>query len=192
LIEEKIEKEIRIFGVEDGSFEAFNKNKIQFTLLCGVETESNHIKNVKLEKIKVDGLDATDKLLKLLRGLEIDVIILGGATFAGFNIIDPKKIFNETDIPLIIYSGVKPNNKKIFNALRKHFTDWEKRWELLSNLGSVNKIKTLDRESPIYFEVVGCSIEFGAKTLRNSAVISRIPEPVRIAGIIARGLTPIP
>jgi endonuclease V-like protein UPF0215 family len=189
---DKIEREIIVLGVEDGSFKAFNRNKSQYTLLCGVETESNHIKNVRLENIEVDGLDATEKLLKMLRNREIDVIILGGVTFAGFNIIDPNKVFNETGISLIIYSGVRPDSEKIFYALKKHFDDWEKRWKILSSLGSVNKIKILNREPPIYFEAIECSPEFAEKILRKSTVLSRIPEPVRIAGIIARGLTQIP
>jgi endonuclease V-like protein UPF0215 family len=178
-----------LFGVEDGSFQAFQKEE-SHVYLCGVLTESGYIRKVRLARIMVDGLDATEKLLGLLEGVEAEAVILGGITFAGFNVIDPRRVFKETGIPVIIYSGTRPENEKMLAALKRHFVDWRERWEIIEDLGPVYGVTTLPREPPAYFEVIGGSPEWAEGVLRGSVVVSRIPEPVRVAGLVARGLSP--
>jgi hypothetical protein len=179
-----------LFGVEDGSFHAFPEEESSSAYLCGVLTESGLIRKVRLARIQVDGLDATEKLLGLLEGVEAEAVILGGITFAGFNVVDPRRVFKETGIPVIVYSGTRPDNEKMLAALKGHFVDWHERWEIIEDLGPIREVTTLPREPPAYFEVVGGSPDWAEEVLRGSAVVSRIPEPVRVAGLIARGLSP--
>ncbi len=178
-----------LFGVEDGSFQAFQKEK-SYAYLCGVLTESGFISKVRLARILVDGFDATEKLLGLLEGVEAEAIILGGITFAGFNVVDPYRLFKKTGIPVIVYSGTRPDNEKMLEALKGHFADWRERWEVIEGLGPVYEITTHPHEPLAYFEVIGGSPKWAEEILRVSAVVSRIPEPVRVAGLIARGLSP--
>ena len=51
------------------------------------------IQDVQLRRILVDGLDATDALLNMLSGLEVNAIILGGVTFGGFNVADVERTY---------------------------------------------------------------------------------------------------
>jgi len=179
----------RLIGVEDGSFEAFSDSESS-TYLCGVVMDSGVIRDVRLAEISVDGLDATEMLLKLMDGLDLDAVILGGITFAGFNVMDPFTIFDETMVPIIVYSGVKPDNESMYQALKKNFGDWEARWGIVERLGDVYETVSFRGEPGIYFEVVGCTASWAEEVLKSAALISRIPEPVRVAGIIARGLSP--
>lgn len=181
---------LHLVGVEDGSFEAFKRDKTLFAFLCSIKLESDFLRLIRLSRIQVDGIDATKKLLDMLRNVKADAIILGGITFAGFNIIDPQKIFDGTGVPVIVCSGKKPDNVKMLRALKNHFDDWRVRWEIVSALGPVHSVETYLGEPPIYFEVVGGSPKWAKVVLCKSATISRIPEPVRVAGIIARGLSP--
>ena len=176
-------------GVEDGRFRAFPRSKGATTVLCCLEMIEDRIYGVKLEPIEVDGLDATDKILKILDNLTVEAVILGGITFAGFNIIDPSIIFNETGLPVIVYSGVEPDNDAMLIALRRHFDDWELRWRVIEGLGGVYKTVTRRDEPPVYFEIVGGSASWAEGVLRSSAMVCRIPEPVRVAGLIARGVS---
>lgn len=179
----------RLFGVEDGSFDAFNRVESTYALLCGVLTQGDRIIDVRKAEIEVDGLDATEKLLKMLEGVDVDAVVLGGITFAGFNVIDPRIIKEETGLPVIVYSGVEPDNEAMLGALQKHFSDWMKRWEIVKNLGPIHGVSTLKGEPDVFFEAVGCDVGWAEKILRASAVVSRIPEPVRASGLIARGLS---
>jgi endonuclease V-like protein UPF0215 family len=183
-------KNRRLFGVEDGSFHAFNETGPSIAFLCGVETESKRIVGVRLTKIQIDGLDATEKLLGILEGVDIEAVILGGITFAGFNIVDPNSVLDKTGTPVVVYSGVKPDNERMLSAIKGHFDDWRDRWEIVESLGPIHSVRSHPKEPPIYFEVVGGSSGWAEDLLRRSAVVSRIPEPVRVAGLIARGLSP--
>ena len=180
---------LRILGVEDGSFDAFNREAPGRTLLCGVLMKGDRILKVRHGEIRVDGLDATDKLLSLMRGIDVEVVILGGITFGGFNVVDPRVIHGETGVSIIVYSGVKPDNDAVLAALRNHFPDWEIRWEIIEGLGEIHCIRVFREDPEIYFEAIGCDPEWAEVVLKDSAMISRIPEPVRVAGLVARGLT---
>lgn len=182
-------REMRIVGVEDGSFEPFKSRGLSYTVLCFVEMIDELICDVKLATIEVDGLDASDKLLEMLDGEDIGAVILGGITFAGFNVIDPFAISNQRGVPVIVYSGEEPDNISMLLALKKHFGDWERRWSIIERLGRVYETVTRQGEPPVYFEVVGGSVSWAADVLRYSALLCRIPEPVRVAGLIARGVS---
>lgn len=184
-----MQKSLKIIGVDDGKFHAFAREKIQYAVLCAVLMKAYKIFDIKLARIKVDGFDATEKLVNMLENISADAIILSGITFAGFNIIDPFIIFNKLNFPVIIISTKKPNNISMFNALKTHFYDWKIRWEIIENLGKVYSTITKPGEPEIYFEVIGNNSYWAEMILKASSVLSRIPEPVRVAGLIAKGVS---
>jgi len=178
---------LRVVGVEDGGFEAFKPGGRAF--LCAARLTGDRVDWVKLDKIKVDGRDATETLLKMLEGAEFDAVILGGVSFAGFNIIDTHVIQGAFSVPVIVYTGDEPDTEATLAALKAHFSDWEERWSPVARLGNVYNTTMKKGAPPVYFEVAGCSREWAAETLRATATLTRMPEPVRVAGLIARGLT---
>lgn len=178
-----------IVGVEDGSFEAFKPG--QSTLLCAVGVGGDRVEWVRLGRVSVDGRDSTDVLLGMLRDTRCDVVILGGVSFAGFNVVDPHRIHGGLGVPVIVYSGEEPDNVSTLAALRAHFPDWGERWAPIERLGDVYSTVTKGESPPVFFEKIGCTREWAENVLRSSAALTRIPEPVRVAGIIARGLTRI-
>jgi len=180
---------LRIVGVEDGSFEAFQRKRLQYTLLCAVKMLDALIQKVLLRNVEVDGRDATEKLIEMLSAAGCDVIILGGVSFAGFNVIDVVRVHEVIGVPVVVFSREKPDSASVREALRTHFVDWEERWAPIAVLGEVYSVVMMKSEPPVYFEVVGASPEFTETVLRYSAKLCRIPEPVRVAGMIARGLT---
>jgi hypothetical protein len=149
----------------------------------------NKVELVRLGRVAVDGRDATDVLLGMLLDIRCDAVILGGISFAGFNIIDANRLHKELGVPVIVYSGKKPDGASVLAALRAHFTDWEERWALVAQLGVANRIVTKAGYPPVFFEVVGESRDWCEEVLSSSALLTRAPEPVRVAGIMARGLT---
>ncbi len=180
---------LRLVGVEDGSFRPFNRRTLGTCLLCAVEMFGPKIEKVKVSPITVDGLDATSKLSEMLRDMDFEAILLGGITFAGFNIINVQQILKEYSRPIIIFIRDRPDNRAVREALEKHFDDWRERWDIIKSLGPVHSTRTRPDEPPIYFEVLGASSQWAEEVLRLSAVLCRIPEPVRVARLIARGLT---
>jgi len=188
-LQEKLNIESIIsIGVDDGKIPP--KNLIQRkALLTAVKLKGFSIDNVFLTEITVDGLDATTALIKLLKGKIFDLIFLSGVSFAGFNLIDVKELFNALNKPVIIVADEKPDNLAVKKALKLHFKDWVKRWRIVKKLGRLYRVKIGLYKNPLYFEVSGIHHRKARELIRAFSLFSKAPEPVRIARIIARGLS---
>ncbi len=173
-----------VIGIDDGPF-----TKQQETApLVAALLEGPHLQKVHATRITVDGLDATEKALGLLRRWKPFPILLSGVTFAGFNLIDPHILHRSYRVPVIVVVGSRPDNRAVKRALVKHFPDWKRRWRIISSLGPLRKVRTSLGEPPIYFEFFGCSRREATSLLKAYSYISRLPEPIRVAGLVATGL----
>ena len=177
---------MRVVGVEDGSFQ---KGVTDNALLIAVLLTGSKIERVKACKINVDGLDATQKLCELLNGWRFDAILLAGVSFAGFNVIDPEKICERFCKPVIIITRTKPRNQAVKRALQKHFEDWQVRWKIFEKLEAARKVVTSAWGAPVYMEVVRGNIEWSSNLARALVIYGRVPEPLRVARLVARGLS---
>lgn len=185
-------QEFRVVGVEDGGFSKKLLGRgIQKALFVCVLLRGKWINNFQARMITVDGLDATENLISMLRHWSFDTVMLAGVSFAGFNLVDPTIVFEEFNIPVIVISRTKPNNIAVKNALRKHFEDWRVRWNVFEKLGSVYEVVSMSTEPPVYVEVIGTELDWASKLIRATSVCCRIPEPIRVARLVARGLTRI-
>jgi endonuclease V-like protein UPF0215 family len=177
----------RAVGVEDGGFS--RETDVQKALLVSVLLHGISIIDFQMTHIEVDGLDATEKLCYMLRRWSFDSVILAGVSYAGFNLIDPNVVFEEFEKPVIVVARTKPNSMAVKSALLRHFEDWETRWGVMEKLGPVYEIVSVPNEPPIYAEIVGADLKLARNLVRRLSVCCRIPEPVRVARLIARGLT---
>lgn len=175
-----------VVGVEDGSFQ---KGISKTAILAVVLFNGTKIEKIKAKRIAVDGLDATEKLVDAFRKLEFEAVFLSGISFAGFNIVDPMVIHEIYKRPVIVISRTKPNNVAVKRALKKYFEDWKKRWEVFKKIGHVYRILVVTGEPLVYVETVGISIKQAQNIIRSFAFCGRMPEPIRVARLIARGLS---
>jgi endonuclease V-like protein UPF0215 family len=183
----------RMLGVEDGSFDPQKLQRKGKTVLCGVLTHGFKVEDVFLRLIEVDGLDATEKLLDMTGKIgSLDVVLLGGVTFGGFNIIDPVAVNESLGAPVVVVTTERPDNEAVLSALKKHFEDWRLRYGVFERLASVSPIyeaKLNPRENPVFLEVVGMEFERALEILRRVTVRGRVPEPLRIANRVAKAVS---
>ncbi len=182
--------ELRVIGVEDGGFsrESLGCGFLKALLVC-VLLRGTYFEDFRADMITVDGLDASEKLIAMLRKLSFDVVMLAGVSFAGFNLVDPTLVFEKFYKPIIVISRTKPNNIAVKNALFLHFEDWQVRWNIFRKLGPIREVYSIPGEPPIYVEVIGATFDWATKLIRALPSCCRIPEPLRVARLIARGLT---
>src|SRR5437879_5802866 len=178
-------------GIEDGPFLPKRLGGSKAPLVA-VQLNGSHLVNARVASISVDGLDATTIALRMLNSLPVrdSPILLAGATFAGFNIINPRVLQRKFRTPTIVVIGSRPNNRTVKRALVRHFPDWRRRWRILSSLGPLRQLRTFQNENPIFYEAFGCRHDEARRILTEWAYVSRIPEPLRVAGPAARGLLP--
>jgi endonuclease V-like protein UPF0215 family len=182
-----IKEEIRILGVDDGPFTKKDKEVI----VIGVIFRGGEFLDGLLRTyVSVDGLDATEKLSEMINSSkhkqQLKVIMLDGITLGGFNIIDVKKLYSETKIPVIVINRKIPDLKSIKTALEKNFDDFEKRWKMILNAGKIKEVK-LEKFS-IYYQNLGLEDEEAEEIILVSTKHAQIPEPLRVAHLIATGI----
>jgi uncharacterized protein len=182
-------KSSKCIGVDDGPFVPRKLGGSKANIVA-VQMDGPHILKARTESIAIDGLDATAQALKLLRPFRISdsPILLAGVTFGGFNLIDPRVLQNEFETPTIVVVGFRPSNRAVKRALVRHFPDWRERWRIVRSLGPLRRIVTVAGENPIFYETFGCSRPAARRILAGWALVSRMPEPLRVVGLVARGL----
>lgn len=185
----QVDKIASCFGIDDGPFLPRRLGGSRAPLVV-VKLEGSHVTRVRAGSIDVDGMDATDRALKLLSGFSFSncPILMAGVTFGGFNLIDPRRLQRMFRTPTIVVVGARPNNSAVKRALVRHFPDWRKRWGIIGSLGKLHRVWTVAGENPLFFEAFGCSSLDARKILKSWALVSRVPEPLRVAGLVARGL----
>jgi uncharacterized protein len=180
----------RYIGIDDGPFPPKTDDKVRHAPLLAVWLKGARLHQLKTDWITVDGLDATGKAARLMDKSTNVPVLLSGVTFGGFNLIDPWRIQKLCKAPLIVVIGSRPDNRAVKRALSRHFPDWRQRWDLIRSLGPLRRIRTMAGEGPMFFERFGCSTREAGLILKSLAFVSRVPEPLRVAGILARGLFP--
>ena len=179
---------ISVVGVDDGTFVPHSRAG-QSTALVAVLFTNLSIRGVRIGRITVDGTDATSVLVSMLKGLRFDVVLLSGISFGGFNLISLSRLNMELGKPVIAISGKRPENELVRGALKAHFEDWKDRMRIVRASGRIYSVKPLREEPTLFFEVKGAKPEFARHVIRYYAKISRLPEPIRAAGILAKGLS---
>jgi len=177
-------KNIRAIGIDDGFF---NPNKSTSTIIVGVIMRSNNlVEGILTKKIKVDSLDSTKKIIELIKKSrfkdQIKCVFLSGLNFAGFNIVDIQLLYKKLNIPIIVILRKKPRFNKIEKALNS-FKDKKKRLSLIKKAGNIYSNKL------IFFQFIGCTERQALNLIKNFTFISKLPEPVRLAHLIASGIT---
>jgi len=183
-----------VVGFEDGYFPPKLKEmKGHRTVLAAVLTENVKPKSVVLNSIEIDGLDGTEKavqsLFKLQEKSQVDVVLLGGITFAGFNIIDPVEIYETFGKPVIVITEDEPSDEEVERALRKHFLDWKDRLKILKRFRGKAKIHRVRKvKGKLYIQPLSLNVEEAENIVLKLILKGKYPEPLRLAKTIASAL----
>ena len=185
-----IKPEIRILGVDDGVFTPHVKGLVP---VVGVVFRGGYwLDGVMHTKVEVDGFDATSKIASMILNSphykQLRVIMLNGVTFAGFNVVDIKKLNMETKLPVIAVTREKPNFAEIREAL-KNLPKSEERWKAMLNAEEIFEVSTRSESEKIYMQIYGILEENARKILQLTSIRSNIPEALRVAHLIASGIS---
>ena len=185
-----IKPEIRVLGVDDGAFKPHVKAQVP---VIGVVFRGGFwLDGVMHTSIQVDGFDATDRIASMIIGSshykQLRVIMLNGVTFAGFNIVDVKALHAVTKLPVITVTREKPDFADIHKALQ-NLPGSEKRWETILSAGEPVEVSTRSAKAKVYMQTVGVSKEDAQKILRLTSTRSNVPEALRVAHLVASGIS---
>lgn len=185
-----IKPEIRVLGIDDGAFKPHVKGVVS---VIGVVFRGGFwLDGVMHTSIEIDGFDATDRIASMITGSshyrQLRVVMLNGVTFAGFNIVDVKALNVATKLPIITVTREKPDFAEIQKALQ-NLPNSEERWEAILRAGEPVEVSTRSAKAKVYMQTVGVSTGDAQKILRLTSTRSNIPEALRVAHLIASGIS---
>jgi hypothetical protein len=82
----------------------------------------------------------------------------------------------------------RPDLEGVRKAL-ENLPDRAVRWRAVQSAGDVFRVKVRNGVAPVYVQVAGVSIEDAEGIVRLSCTRSGFPEPLRVAHLIASGLS---
>ncbi|TRO45734.1 DUF99 family protein [Candidatus Bathyarchaeota archaeon] len=185
-----IKPEIRVLGIDDGAFKPRVNGIVP---VIGVVFRGGFwLDGVLHTSIEIDGFDATDRIASMITGSshyrQLRVVMLNGVTFAGFNIVDVKALHVATKLPVITVTREKPDFAEIQKALQ-NLPNSEERWEAILSAGEPVEVSTRNAKAKVYMQTVGVSTGDAQKILRLTSTRSNIPEALRVAHLIASGIS---
>jgi len=179
-----IKKEVRIIAWDDCRF-SFAQKSVQ--LVGVVFRGGDFLDGLLSTKIEKDGTDTTEKIahsvLVSRHYDQLSYIMLDGITFGGLNVVDIKELYEKTKLPVIVIQRKMPNKKEFLKAM-KNLSDFSVRKKAVASAGKFHKYS-----ESLCYQKAGLSIKECENILKITCIRSVVPEPMRIAHLIASGLS---
>jgi len=176
-------KEIRVIAWDDCGFRFKSKN---VRIVGAIFRGGQFLDGLLSATIKKDGNDATQKIagsiMKSRHYGQLSIIMLDGISFAGFNLVDIKKLNRETGLPVIAVQRNKPDLMKFKKALNI-FPDHKKRKDIVKKAGKIYNFEK------IFYQKCGLNNRDCIDLLKLTCTRANIPEPIRVSHLIASGLS---
>ncbi len=177
-------------GIDDGYFDINLKklNRNAKTALIGIVTCKGRFVDLFIDKITIDGLDGTISasriISKALKLYPIHIVFLDGVTYAGFNIIDPRRLYSIFNTSFAVIFRHQLDLYKIFKALKEHFKDYIYRYSIIEYIYKQSfEVKVDGTKIRVY--ALGLSLELISRHIEKARRVYIEPYPLRVADRLA-------
>ena len=179
-------KGIRILGIS----ESFMKDTSKHSILAGVIMRADMIVDgFTFSKAEVGGMDATQRIIEMYETLnrhDINVLLLNGCVISWYNVIDLNHVVDSIGLPLVCVTYEDSRGLKAF--FKENFPeDWQRRTEVHERNGPRTPL-ILHTGHTVYARFLNISRDETSRLLNKLTFHGTVPEPLRIARLLARSL----
>ena len=151
----------------------------------GTQGPSDKLAFFAFDLLEIDGADATTRLAEWVNGSRfrplLRAILLDGITIAGLSVVDLPKLSDKTGLPVIAVTRKEPDPKDLSMALESA--------GFFERLESVRRAGQSGRFRDVSFSCAGIADSEVDRLLANQVGKSKMPECLRLAHLIAGGVT---
>jgi endonuclease V-like protein UPF0215 family len=201
---------VNVIGFDDGPFAREHRGDV---LLVGAVCSGTRLDGVVSGRIRRDGADAARRMIELVRasqfGPAIRAVMLQGIAVGGFNVVDVHALSEALGVPVLVVTRRAPDLGAVQRALfsdtpprRPRVRGAARKWALIERAGTVEPLgpsrRSLRRAAPsglraaapkLWVQRVGLSVEAARAIVQATTLHGNVPEPLRIAHLIAGGVT---
>jgi hypothetical protein len=172
-----------VLGIDDGPF---SKRQTANVPIVGVTMEgADLVEGVAVGAFPVDGADATGFLARFVLGLRahqgLHGLILGGITIAGLGIVEIAALAGAIERPVLAVGRRSTGRSELARALRA--AGLEERLELVRAAPRAFRV-----DDGLWVSAAGIGREGAVRLLRATTQKAKLPEPLRVAHLVARAL----
>ena len=173
-----------LLGVDDGAFE---KGQATSVPIVGVMMEgADLVEAVAVTKFPVDGEDVSAFLCDWIGSLRfrpaLHGVLFGGITIAGLGVLDLETLAARLGLPVLVVNRRKPSDAPLAGALDAAGLSHRK--PILERSPDATPV-----DAQLHVAQAGTDDATAAGLVRAARAKSDLPEPLRLAHLIARALT---
>lgn len=173
-----------VVGFDDAPFDRSHRGDV---LVVGAIFAGERFDGVISTRVRRDGANATQRLIACVTGSkyfdQLQAILLQGIAFAGFNVVDVQELYQATGLPVLVVVRHQPDFPIIREALLQKVPGGARKWRLIEAAGPVEAVAGL------YVQRCGITSENTARLLSGLQQNGQMPEPLRVAHMVAGGVT---
>jgi len=173
-----------VIGFDDAPFLPSHRGDVR---LIGAVFCRTRLDGVLCSKVRRDGTNATQRLIEMVKNSQFDqhiqAILLQGIAVAGFNVIDIHMLYSSLNRPVLVIARRQPDLPTIRETLLTRVKGGARKWKLIEKAGMPEPLKG------VFVQRAGMSLEQAKKLLEITTLHGKIPEPLRVAHLIAGGVT---
>jgi endonuclease V-like protein UPF0215 family len=173
-----------VVGFDDAPFAHDHRGRVR---IVGVVCARTRLDGVVSGFVSRDGTNSTARIVQLIRDSQfahyIRAVLLQGIALAGFNVVDVVRLHETLEVPVLVVVRRPPRLGLVKVALFGHTRGAAHKWKLIERAGEVERL------GPIYAQRVGIDREGALDLLRATTLHGNVPEPLRLAHLIAGGIT---
>lgn len=173
-----------VVGFDDAPFAPEHRGDVA---LVGCVCARTRLDGVLSTRVRRDGANATDRMVEALATSPFAdharAVLLQGIAVAGFNVVDVHRLAETLDRPVLVVARKQPDLRAIERALRRTGRGWERKWRLVQRAGPMEPLRG------VWVQRAGLDLASARELLSATTLHGKIPEPLRMAHLIAGGVT---
>ncbi|WP_394824674.1 DUF99 family protein [Pendulispora albinea] len=199
---------MNVIGFDDGPFARDHRGDV---LLVGAVCSGTRLDGVVSGRIRRDGTNATREMVRLVRESQFEehlqAVLLQGIAVGGFNVVDLHGLRDALGVPVLVVVRRPPDMAAVRRALfsdtphaRPRVAGAPRKWALIERAGAIEALSISHRalrRGPtgisgkvprLWMQRAGLSVEEARKIIVATTLHGNIPEPLRLAHLIAGGI----
>ncbi len=173
-----------IIGFDDAPFSRAHRGDVR---LIGTVFSRTRLDGVLSSKVRRDGRNSTTQMVAMIKGSQfkehLQGVLLQGIAVAGFNVVDVSALHEALGLPVLVVARRPPRLDAMKRTLLRSIPGGERKWKLIEQLGPMEPLRS------VYVQRVGLTKVQARNLLAATTLHGNLPEALRVAHLIAGGVT---
>ena len=155
--------------------------------LVGTVCSRTRLDGVLSGRVRRDGANSTSRMVELVQGSQfrehVRLVLLQGIAVAGLNVVDVAGLARRLGVAVLVVARKRPNLVAMREAVTRTGPGWPRKWRLIEQAGPMEPLGS------VYVQRAGLDLGQARAVLDMTTCHGKIPEPLRMAHLIAGGIT---